>query len=175
MGASILLRNEIMISQYGQFITSRHDVFWQPNLECFPTKVTATYAYLSSRIFALPLPVRASIVDNLAPKDVKAHNFDRNVSEMEFLRLDTHRYATIITTALAILHWKAHVDANDVEFVLGSALMIPAADELDLLDPDNISLVTHRLDLYHRSVGVWILDFDCAKSLRKIRPGWSCS
>lgn len=51
---------------------------------------------------------------------------------MEFLRLDTHRYATIIVTALAILHWKAHVNADDVEFVLGSAPMIPTAGELDL-------------------------------------------
>ncbi|KAI4138105.1 MAG: hypothetical protein LQ341_004813 [Variospora aurantia] len=204
----IALRNDITIPKYGQYITPRHDVFWQPNIKRFSAEITDKHAFLSSRIFGLPLSVRASIVDTLAPKDIRAHkqeflareenqhtlvrlylgrreqraatrsfrlrNFDLTISEMEYLRLDTHRYATIIARALAILHWRAHVDANDVEFVLGSAPMIstpPTAAELKILNPDNIGFVTHGLNLYHTSVGCWLLDFDQCQSFEKDAAG----
>ncbi|KAL8648088.1 MAG: hypothetical protein Q9210_005187 [Variospora velana] len=204
----IALRNDITIPRYGQFITPSHDVFWQPNMKRFPVEITETHAFLSSRIFGLPLPVRASIVDALAPKDVKAHkqeflakeenkdclvriylgrreqraatrsfrlrNFDLTISEMEYLRLDTHLYASVMARALAILHWKAHVDANDVEFVLGSRPTMstpPTAAELKILNPGNIGLVTHGLDFHHRSVGFWLLDFDQCQQFNEDMAG----
>ncbi|KAI4192370.1 MAG: hypothetical protein LQ346_004339 [Caloplaca aetnensis] len=206
--AGIMLRHDIAIPRYGQFINPSHDVFWQPNLKRFPVEVSATYAFVSSRIFGLPLPVRASIVDAFAPKDVKAHkqeflaqaenknclvrlylgrreqrsptrqfrirNFDLTVGQMEYLRLDTHWYATIIAKALAILHWEACIDANDVEFVLASAPMIaprPTVQELEILKPTNIDLVTHSLDFHHKSVGVWLLDFDQCQKFEENEAG----
>ncbi len=206
--AGIMLRHDITIARYGQFITPDHDVFWQPKLKRFPAEVPATYAFVSSRIFGLPLPVRASILDALAPKGVKAQkreflareenqhclvrlylgrreqrsatrqfrlrNFDLTVGEMEYLKLDTHRYATIIAKALAILHWEAHIDANDVEFVLASAPMIaprPTVQELEMLNPDTIHLATHSLNFDHTSVGIWLLDFDQCQKFEEDEAG----
>lgn len=192
-----LLRYDITIPRYGQFINPQHHVFWQENMQRFPTEITGKYAFISSRIFGLPLPIRASIVDSFAPKDIKAQkdkflalpenkhcliriylgrrdqreatrqfrlrNFDLTVGEMEWLRCDTRRYAITMARALAVLHWVAHVDANDVEFVIGSSPMMatpPIADELRVLNLDNIGLVTQGLDFHHRSVSMWLLDFD---------------
>ena len=51
----------------------------------------------------------------------RLRNFDMTVNEMEFLRLDTGLYAETMARTLAIIHWKAKLDANDVEFVFGAA------------------------------------------------------
>ncbi|KAL8925134.1 MAG: hypothetical protein Q9208_003639 [Pyrenodesmia sp. 3 TL-2023] len=203
-----LLRYDITIPRYGQFINPQHNVFWQENMQPLPTKITEKYAFISSRIFGLSLPIRASIVDNFAPKDVKAdkdeflalpenqhclfriylgrrqqrnparqfrlRNFDLTIGEMEFLGCDTRRYATTIARALAILHWVARVDANDVEFVIGSAPMMgtpPTADELRLLNFDNVGSVTKDLDLHRRSVGIWLLDFDQCQDFKEDLAG----
>ncbi|KAL8761428.1 MAG: hypothetical protein Q9184_002450 [Pyrenodesmia sp. 2 TL-2023] len=192
-----LLRYDLTIPRYGQAINPQHDVFWEENMQRFPTEITGKYAFISSRIFGLSLPIRASIVDSFAPKDIKTQkdkflalpenkhclirvylgrrdqreptrqfrlrNFDLTVGEMEWLRCDTRRYALTMARALAVLHWVAHVDANDVEFVIGSSPMMatpPTGDELLTLNWDNIGLVTRGLDFHHRSVSMWLLDFD---------------
>ncbi|KAI4247267.1 MAG: hypothetical protein L6R40_001610 [Gallowayella cf. fulva] len=176
---TIRLRQGIELPRYGQFINPSHDMFWKRNMKLFPTAIPETYALLSSRINPLPLPVRESIVDALAPKHVKANkqeflareenqhclirvylgrredrspsrqfrlrNFDLTISEMEHLRLDTERYSTILARALAILHWKAGLDANDVEYVLGSSPMImtaPTANDMRQLNPESHALIT---------------------------------
>ncbi|KAL8932898.1 MAG: hypothetical protein Q9216_006622 [Gyalolechia sp. 2 TL-2023] len=195
---TVLLRRGLNVPRYVQWIHPTHDMFWDEYSEFFPDPVVPKpYAFISSRIFPVPLPVRASLVDSFAPPQIKAEkeaflakeenrhclirlylgrretrsstrqfrlrNFDLTVGEMEYLRLDTEQYAIAMARALAILHWKAGVDANDVEFVLGSSLTFPCpptAKDLRALNYDTVRFVTEGLDFHHRSVGMWILDFD---------------
>ena len=48
-------------------------------------------------------------------------NFSLHLDMAEELCLDIRSYATEMAIGLALCHWRAKVDANDVEFVLGSA------------------------------------------------------
>ncbi|EXJ90097.1 hypothetical protein A1O3_03166 [Capronia epimyces CBS 606.96] len=93
----------------------------------------------------------------------RLRNFDMTVNEMEYSRLDTHLYAESMGHALAIMHWKAGVDGNDVEFVFGSSPEIrlrPTAAELACLTADQAERLSSELDFKHRSLGIWLLDFD---------------
>lgn len=53
-------------------------------------------------------------------KTFRLRNFPLLVNDLEVLKIDTTRIAEIMADALAILHWSANVDGNDVEFVIGS-------------------------------------------------------
>jgi hypothetical protein len=95
--------------------------------------------------------------------NVALRNFPLHVNDMEHMGLDTFMYAKIMAQALAVLHWQARVDANDVEFVLGSApkLRAPAsAAEMKNSSPNDIKFLGQVLDFNHRSIGIWLLDFN---------------
>lgn len=99
------------------------------------------------------------------PSTRKFHlrNFDLTVGEMEYFRLDTKLYARIMAQALAVLHWKAKLDANDVEYVLGSASKIstpPTAAELYSMRRGIGPYGIRDPGFHHRSVGMYLLDFD---------------
>ncbi|KAJ5795884.1 uncharacterized protein N7518_004424 [Penicillium psychrosexuale] len=97
-------------------------------------------------------------------KDFKLRNFPLHVNEMEFLQLDTSAFAQVMAQTLAILHWKAGVDGNDVEFILGSSPLlspIPRSDEITGVGECSLG---HRFDLSRRSISLWLIDFNmCAK------------
>lgn len=57
------------------------------------------------------------------PNSIKLRNFPLHIDEMERLKPSSELYASVMAQALAIMHWKAGGDANDVEFVLGSSRM----------------------------------------------------
>ncbi|TIA42033.1 hypothetical protein D6C78_01334 [Aureobasidium pullulans] len=84
-------------------------------------------------------------------ENVSLRNFPLHVDEMERLNLPISMYTTAIAEALALMHWKAGIDANDVEFVLGS------------------SRRTGPMFPVHggetgQSVSIWLLDFNqCQK------------
>lgn len=93
-------------------------------------------------------------------------NFPLRLNMMEETDMDVFALAREMAMALAILHWKARVDAMDTEFVLGSKAA--KSDErrvwhigddhklLPLLDTFDIPTFTER------SIHLWILDFDKA-------------
>ncbi len=98
----------------------------------------------------------------------KLRNFDLMVNEMEEFGLDTAGFARTMATSLAVMHWKAGIDADDVEFVLGRApitTMAPTAADLEAVgseSPSGRQLLT--FDSQQRSLGVWLLDFNqCQK------------
>ncbi len=76
-------------------------------------------------------------------------NFPLHLDQMEELKLDTLAYARAMAEALAILHWVAKIDANDVEFVLA-----PPREGAPSFSSS--SLGEHC---------IWILDFDCCRSI----------
>jgi hypothetical protein len=96
----------------------------------------------------------------------KLRNFDLTINEMEDLRLEPEPFATTMAKTLAMLHWGVGVDANDVEFVLGSAPMMkqpPARSELRSMRIDDPRYRNPILDFDRRQIGLWLLDFNqCA-------------
>lgn len=96
----------------------------------------------------------------------RLRNFDMTVNEMEFLRLDIVLYAETLAQTLAIIHWKAKLDGNDVEFVFGSAprqKRRPTTAELEATNSIDVDKLVSEVDFRHRSIGIWLLDFDQCK------------
>lgn len=105
----------------------------------------------------------------------RLRNFPLHVNDMEHLKLDTKMYATTMARALAIMHWAAGVDANDVEFVLGSSpaknlTAKPTAEELEACDMHSAAKWYH-FDLQHRSISIWLLDFNQCKRFENNAQG----
>ncbi|KAF9699141.1 hypothetical protein EKO04_002854 [Ascochyta lentis] len=80
-------------------------------------------------------------------------NVPLHVDQMEELGLDIKLYATAMAGALALMHWGAEVDANDVEFVLAPPQTTESGRQ-PAFESDYLG--THS---------IWILDFDCCGSL----------
>lgn len=78
------------------------------------------------------------------------------MDQIEELDLPGKIYARIMAETLAQLYWNAHIDANDIEFVL--APVSPQNDEE--LQP---SAVMQSPFLGDHSM--WILDFDCCRDM----------
>lgn len=72
------------------------------------------------------------------------------VDQMEVLGLDVKAYAGAMAEALALMHWGARIDANDVEFVLAP----PRANHTPTFESDYLTV--HCM---------WILDFDCCRPI----------
>ena len=96
-------------------------------------------------------------------KNFHLRNFEIHLNEMEMLNLPLTEYAIIMADALAILHWRACVDADDVEFVLGSTpLTRKSHTAKEMLRTSH--MVSHRsgsvIDFKRRSISLWLLDFN---------------
>lgn len=86
-------------------------------------------------------------------------NVPLHVDQMEALHLDTHSYAKTMADALALMHWDARIDANDVEYVLAPPR------ESEVHSPS--TLHCEYLGLH----SMWILDFDCCQPLSMDETG----
>jgi hypothetical protein len=85
-------------------------------------------------------------------------NVPLHVDQMEVLDLDVKSYAKTMAEALALMHWGAGIDANDVEFVLAPPRVKYAQSctfQSDYLGP-------HCM---------WILDFDCCRPMEMDEAG----
>jgi len=74
-----------------------------------------------------------------------------HLNQAEDLDLDIVGYARAMAETLAMMHWAAQIDANDVEFVIGGCTQQTGVNEYN-----NAFLERHNL---------WVLDFDCCKPL----------
>ncbi|KAI4716225.1 spermine/spermidine synthase [Aureobasidium sp. EXF-10727] len=86
---------------------------------------------------------------NPQPKDISLRNFPLHIDEMEHLFLPIPTYITTLANSLALIHWTAHLDANDVEFVLG----------------------TSRLHTQGHSIAIWLLDFNQCQTFSRDETG----
>ncbi|KAI6779982.1 uncharacterized protein J7T54_000283 [Emericellopsis cladophorae] len=84
-------------------------------------------------------------------------NVPLHLDQMEALGLDTTLYAETMADALAMMHWGAHIDANDVEFVLAPPRTV---DSSSVLQSEYLGV--HCM---------WILDFDCCRQLSMDEAG----
>ncbi len=88
-------------------------------------------------------------------------NVPLHIDQMEAIGLDTYSYAETMAEALALMHWGARIDANDVEFVLAP----PRKSDLPPL-----SSTVFQSD-YLGVHCMWILDFDCCRPLSMDEAG----
>lgn len=97
-------------------------------------------------------------------------NMILHIDQMEYLGLKTKLYAELMADALAAIHWKAHYDGRDIEFVLGSA---PTAvrrpmEEQDF-SPDKPARSTWKeatnQTFGKRFIYLWVLDFNQCQSM----------
>ncbi|CAI7590601.1 unnamed protein product [Penicillium discolor] len=97
-------------------------------------------------------------------KNFKLRNFPLHVNEMEDLQLDTCAFAHVMAQTLAILHWKAGVDGNDIEFILGSSPLLSQMPRSDEITEEDEWSLGDRLYFSRRSISMWLIDFNlCAK------------
>ena len=89
-------------------------------------------------------------------KRFSLRNVPLHINQMEDLGLDYVAYAQTMADALAMMHWGAKVDANDVEFVLAP----PRASSRS-------SFQSHYLGEHV----MWVLDFDCVRHMSMDEAG----
>ncbi|KIW58744.1 hypothetical protein PV05_03242 [Exophiala xenobiotica] len=80
-------------------------------------------------------------------------NYPLHLNQAEDLELPILKYAHAMAEILAMMHWTAKIDANDIEFVLGGL---------------QTQTKTGRNEYTHDILGthsLWVLDFDCCKPL----------
>lgn len=102
-------------------------------------------------------------------------NFPLLVNDMELLNLDTTMYAKNMAFALAVMHWEAGIDGNDVEFVLGPKpfqRQIPQPQDFEGVDKDHVQHRKYDLDFRKRTNHLWLLDFNECKSLADCAGDW---
>ncbi|KAL6907338.1 zinc finger domain-containing protein [Trichoderma evansii] len=101
------------------------------------------------------------------PPNFSLRNYNLCLDQMLDLDLPVNEYAKSTAETLAIIHWAAHVDAYDIEFVLGgeigSAYTQQATDflsqqlyTLEQIEPGSV----YNLLLRQRTTRIWVLDFN---------------
>ncbi|CAH0021799.1 unnamed protein product [Clonostachys rhizophaga] len=100
-------------------------------------------------------------------------NFNLHLDQMLELNLPILDYSRAIGEALAVIHWRANVDAYDIEFVLGSeaeAIYHPeptTVPQVRMKAEEVESMPTHTdideivsVNFKQRSTRLWVLDFN---------------
>lgn len=111
---------------------------------------------------------RSHNLSRFAPFSLR--NFPLHVDQMELLEIptsDMNQYARIMAEALAMMHWVAEIDGNDIEFVLAP----PSSDSPGegTTRPSGAGLKIQSEALKTHSV--WILDFDLCKPMEMNSKG----
>ena len=110
----------------------------------------------------------------LKPRLVSLRNYNLCLDQMEELGLDTKMYAATMAKALSVMHWAAHIDADDVEFVLGRPATINGMTahanlsyaELEEFDKPRSTIPAHQvLDFRGNTATMWLLDFNRCKKM----------
>ncbi|PTB70075.1 hypothetical protein BBK36DRAFT_1189473 [Trichoderma citrinoviride] len=171
------------------FLAADDAAAWSVILPRFPPDYTACNAIVSEKILPVKESARRLLVHKFRPdvdeeeimrsqsnehcllrpylgrrryhQTLSLRNYPLHMDQMEQLGLDPSGYAVAMADALAFLHWVAHVDGNDVEFVLGRPRCRP-----DILSATrtggNISCSNTAVLGPHE---VWILDFDLCRDM----------
>ncbi|KAH6992540.1 zinc finger protein-domain-containing protein, partial [Fusarium venenatum] len=95
-------------------------------------------------------------------QNLKLQNFPLHVNEMEDLGLDTERFARLMANTLAIIHWGAGIDGDDIEFVLGSSPVqnkTPTSKELETLKLWEMAEACDR-KFTQRTMEMWVFDLN---------------
>ncbi|KAL7936353.1 zinc finger domain-containing protein [Trichoderma chlorosporum] len=101
------------------------------------------------------------------PPNFALRNYNLHLDQMINLDLPVKEYATAIAEALALIHWAAHVDAYDVEFVLGGEVASAHTQQTTDLLSQQLHVLEHiepgfanTILLQQRTSRIWVLDFN---------------
>lgn len=108
------------------------------------------------------------------------NNFGLDLDMMETIKWNITATACAMADALAVMHWKAGVDAMDVEYVIGTTAILSedlARTRVTLLDDHDLERLgpvsTHEFerpqaaDFTKRQTSVWVLDFDQCSNITR--------
>jgi hypothetical protein len=97
----------------------------------------------------------------------RLRNFPLFINDIEELEIDPSNFARIMADALAIMHWSANIDGNDVEFVLGSPPVNGTLyangvgeRELQIITKDSPLHQNADIDNSAQTLHMWLLDFN---------------
>ncbi|CAL5868732.1 uncharacterized protein PFLUO_LOCUS2959 [Penicillium psychrofluorescens] len=141
---------------------------------CPPHLQTAASANPTNRdcLARLYLGSRRARPELLSP-NFTLRNFNLHLDQMLELNLPVFLYAAAMGEAMAIIHWAAHVDGFDIEFVLGSDANAGTSYNKDIFL--NLDLATEqascmssikdldaamRANFKRRTTSMWVLDFN---------------
>ncbi|MCJ1449238.1 MAG: hypothetical protein MMC23_009758 [Stictis urceolatum] len=105
---------------------------------------------------------------------VRFYNLPLLVNDVETLGMQTERLIAIMADALTNPHWKAHLDANDVEYVLESSPAMksaPSAAEIRKMLVCESEGASPWLEFTKRYVHMWLLDFNECKEFELDQDG----
>jgi putative zinc finger protein DUF3669 len=99
------------------------------------------------------------------------------------LEYDVNGIAANMANALAVMHWRVGIDANDVEFVLGSAptrntlptdaavVQPPTPADINSMPKNTSTWASPFENFKGRTVHMWMLDFDRCKDMSLDKKG----
>lgn len=87
-------------------------------------------------------------------------NYGIHIDQMDELGVDTTAVVKILAEALAHCYWRAHVDANDVEFVFAPATL-----------PTRSTAPRFRIARLEQELYIWMLDYDCVQYMNQNEEG----
>ncbi|CAL8580588.1 hypothetical protein XPA_006310 [Xanthoria parietina] len=132
--------------------------FWHTYLDSFPPSHRKVGAVIEmDRILPLPRRIREGLIDRYFDEDAAE---DAKNNEANRACLMSVQLADEMAIGLAVLHWKAGVDAMDMEFVLGSAGITTEKGLPRRPDPDEEPYNITEPDSAQRAIHMWVLDFD---------------
>jgi hypothetical protein len=202
---------EIKVPELYAWIPRTKTDFWEENEHFFKLAADANIQLpcnmlRTERILPLPGPIRASLINNFCPPELRdaackaitnrdclirvylgrfreqdgrrrryfsLRNFPMHINQMLEIGANVQEFAVSIAGALAALHWKACVDARDVEFVLGSSpTLTRSIIDISATPLENITPETYvgpsELDVndwHRREVRLWLLDFNLCSQI----------
>jgi len=107
------------------------------------------------------------------PMFFSLRNFNLHLDQLEGAKV--HGLARLMGMALAVMHWKVGIDADDVEFVFGSSPTYPT--ELCPLSPSQVSSLPENTSTWKqanfkkRAIHLWMLDFNRCKNITRDEQG----
>ncbi|KAJ5688903.1 zinc finger protein-domain-containing protein [Penicillium macrosclerotiorum] len=115
---------------------------------------------------------RRRLLDTLSA-NFTLRNFNLHLDQMVELKLPVKYFASAMGEALAVIHWSAHVDGYDIEFVLGSEGDTTYSHGLSVsirpeFTPQRLATMQRHTDIEslmtvnfkRRTIRLWVLDFN---------------
>jgi len=94
------------------------------------------------------------------PSFFNLRNYGLHIEQIQQLGLDARTIVKALAHTLAHCYWRAHVDLNDVEFVLA-----PPTELLCSSTP------TFKIQGTQQELVIWMLDYDCVRDMLMTREG----
>ncbi|EMD63470.1 hypothetical protein COCSADRAFT_51041, partial [Bipolaris sorokiniana ND90Pr] len=106
---------------------------------------------------------RRSCTSHRESGNIRLRNFPLHVNEMKQLWLRPESYTITMAQTLAFLHWKAGIDANDIEFVLVGGHLVsssyPSEQEVRAATKHTAGRL-HVTNIRNQQTSMWLLDFN---------------